>query len=136
MSFHLSDNIALENGALGGVILAVSSASLMYLTGKVTGISGISSGLILKGGEDWQAVYIAGLVTAGILLHHFNPSVFGSPAPISTDQFVLGAFLVGLGTKLSSGCTSGHGLVGLARLSPRSLLSVLTFMGMGALTAS
>eukprot|EP01039_Chlorochromonas_danica_P006852 gene6852-7573_t len=135
-TFHLASDIALGNGALGGSILAIACISLMYLSAKVTGISGISAGLVQEEGEDWNFSYIAGLLLAGFILGNFYPGAFGETLPYSFPVIILGGILVGFGTRLSSGCTSGHGLMGLSRFSPRSLVAVMTFMGFGGLTAS
>lgn len=137
-TFHLASDIALTHGLQGGCILALSCSTFMLFTGKVTGISGISSGLVLADGEDWHFAYITGLLSAGMVLKQVYPAAFGSidASQLSLPVLITAGVLVGFGTKLSSGCTSGHGLMGLSRFSPRSLAAVMTFMGVGAVTAS
>lgn len=136
MEFKLAADIALLNGAAGGAILAASSFGLMYFSGKMTGISGITSGLVAESGEDWQLSYVAGLMGSGYVLSLVYPEAFGTATSYSFPAIVASGVLVGFGTRLSNGCTSGHGLMGLSRFSPRSLVAVLTFMTCGAITAS
>ena len=132
---HLVDNIDIQNGLLGGVILGVSSSMFMLLTGKVTGLSGIAEGVVSIKGENWNVSYIAGLCSAGAVLAIYKPEAFGSASSLSTATLLAAGLITGFGTRLSGGCTSGHGLCGLSRRSPRSLAAVLTFMTTGAITA-
>jgi uncharacterized membrane protein YedE/YeeE len=123
----------------GGVLLGLASAAFILLNGRILGISGILGGLLvpLKGDVGWRIAFLLGMACA--------PAVFGLLFPadmlvaprIDADAAVLVAagLLVGVGTSYASGCTSGHGVCGLSRLSPRSLASVLTFMLTGALAA-
>lgn len=130
---------------LGGALIGLSSSSLMLLAGRITGISGIV-GSFLNGADGrlhegrWRLAYLVGLSAGGLAL-----GVLGSPAVFGTDAtarsasplaLLLGGLLVGAGTRLGSGCTSGHGVCGLPRLSPRSLAAVGTFMAAGGATAT
>ena len=121
---------------LGGMILGIAAALYALLHGRILGISGIVSGLIhpKAGDRSWRIVLILGLLTAPLLAALF----FGlrPVVEVEADWFavVLAGLLVGFGSQYGSGCTSGHGICGLSRLSPRSLIATLSFMGAGFLT--
>lgn len=132
---HLVQNIDFKNGLLGGVMLGLSASAFMFLTGKITGLSGIAEGVVSIKGESWNYSYIAGLGTAGAIISFVKPEAFGSESSLSSATLLAAGLITGFGTRLAGGCTSGHGLCGLPRLSPRSLVAVLTFMGTGAITA-
>jgi hypothetical protein len=138
LAMHLSANTALEKGIVGGLLVGTSSALFMYLNGRITGLSGISKGMVRIDGEDWQYTYNLGLFASGFLAKQLFPHLItvGTKAPQSLPVIITAGLLVGYGTRLGSGCTSGHGLCGLSRYSPRSLVAVLTFMASGAITAS
>ena len=119
---------------LGGVLIGLSAVMVMGLFGRVAGIAGISRGALgmVGGGPgdlSWRVAFVAGLVAAPLLV----PAVTGEAIAQTVSGDLLGmalaGLLVGTGTALGSGCTSGHGVCGLARLSTRSLVAVLTFMG-------
>ncbi len=121
---------------LGGMILGSAAALYVFLHGRILGISGIVSGLIhpQQGDRSWRIVLILGLLTAPL-----SAALFFGIRPIvqvDADWFavVLAGLLVGFGSQYGSGCTSGHGICGLSRLSPRSLVATLSFMGAGFLT--
>jgi len=118
----------------GGILIGGASLGLLALSGRVAGISGIVGGLLppQRGDLDWRLAYLAGLLGGGLLLH----ATVGLPSAIPGSRTVLivGGLLVGFGTRLGNGCTSGHGVCGLGRASPRSLAAVLTFMSVGFLT--
>ena len=121
---------------LGGMILGSAAALYVFLHGRILGISGIVSGLIhpQQGDRSWRIVLILGLLTAPLLAALF----FGIRPIVQVDAdwiaLVLAGLLVGFGSQYGSGCTSGHGICGLSRLSPRSLVATLSFMGAGFLT--
>ncbi|MBK6515172.1 MAG: YeeE/YedE family protein [Polyangiaceae bacterium] len=121
---------------LGGAI--VGAASVLYLAthGRVAGISGIVSG-VLERTPDWRPrlAFVGGLVAAGLLLARAVPSFFGA-SPVSLGLIVAAGLLVGFGTKLGNGCTSGHGVCGMSRRSPRSFAATLTFIATGAVTVA
>ena len=107
--------------------------------GRIAGISGIFGGLLgrLSPSElDWRLSFVFGLRAGGLLLGLFLPSGFAVTVPRSPLAIVAAGVIVGFGTRLGSGCTSGHGVCGISRLSPRSVVATLTFMGTGALTAA
>lgn len=123
---------------LGGVLIGLAATILLAWNGRIAGISGILGGVLLpKSGEvSWRAVFLAGLVAGGFLLRVIYPSAFPAEASGSLPVIAAAGLLVGFGTRLGSGCTSGHGVCGLSRLSARSLVATLTFMATGALTVS
>lgn len=119
----------------GGIILGVAAALFVLLNGRVLGISGILGGLLKPraGDAGWRIAFVAGLVAAPVLWRLF------APLPVvrvdaSLPVLVIAGLLVGWGTRYGSGCTSGHGVCGLARLSPRSLAATLAFMAAGFAT--
>ena len=122
--------------ALGGVLIGLASALLLLFNGRIAGVSGIAGGLFsLPGGERaWRASFIGGLVAGGLLLQAFLPSSMGAPVVTGSGVAIVAGLFVGFGTQLGSGCTSGHGVCGLARGSKRSLTATVTFMATGALT--
>lgn len=118
---------------LGGALIGLSASLLLLSHGKVAGISGIVGGLISRGTTDmaYRAWFLAGLLASGLGLGLLLPSAF--EAPSAPTWSIAGAgLLVGYGTRLGNGCTSGHGVCGLSRFSPRSLAATLTFMATGA----
>jgi len=135
VEFIASDAI---NGLLGGLMIGCAAAMLLLANGKIAGISGIAAILIGSGdrsGAGEKFAFLIGLVVAPLLFI----SAFGRlDLGISTNPLLLGlaGILVGLGTRLGNGCTSGHGVCGLSRFSTRSLASVITFMGVAMLVAS
>jgi uncharacterized protein len=123
-------------GAAGGALIGAASAVLLVTHGRIAGISGIVGGAIQRGTADraWRLAFLAGLVAAGTIAAIAAPAAIGAPvrSPIAV---VIAGVLVGFGTRLGSGCTSGHGVCGLSRWSRRSAIAVATFMLTGALTA-
>ena len=121
---------------LGGMILGVAAALYVILHGRILGISGIVSGLLRPKESDtaWRLSLVLGLITAPFLAALF----FGIFPIIEIDSswttIMIAGLLVGFGAQYGSGCTSGHGICGLSRLSPRSLVATATFMGAGFLT--
>jgi len=119
------------SAAIGGALIGVSAVLLMLSSGRIAGISGIVGGLLPpKPADDWRLrlAFIAGLLLAPLILKAlagFNG--IGSPA-IGLAILIPAGFLVGVGTALGNGCTSGHGICGLARFSPRSVAATVTFM--------
>lgn len=121
---------------LGGALIGAAAVVLFAGVGRIAGISGITYGLASRGDRDWRVVFLLGLAGGALLASHaFGyglPALPGDPPWL----LILGGVLVGFGTRIGSGCTSGHGVCGLARLSPRSLVSVLVFMAVGIVTAT
>lgn len=115
---------------IGGALIGFASVLLMMLTGRIAGISGILTGCfaIIGGDKVWRVAFIGGLISAPIA-----SSLVGHPLPMpqmpmSWTTIVLAGFLVGVGARIGGGCTSGHGVCGIARLSLRSVVATVTFM--------
>ena len=123
---------------VGGVLLGGAAALLMATRGRVAGISGIVSGLF--GGEAderrWQWCFVAGLWLGGLVLVLVHPTAFAEPRGTGWVRLVVAGVLVGYGTQLGSGCTSGHGVCGVARGAPRSLVATAVFVAVGMLTVA
>jgi uncharacterized protein len=119
----------------GGVMIGLAASLLALGAGRVAGISGILGGLITPGreGRAWRLQFLAGLWVGALLLLAVQPAVFGS-AGRSLPVLALAGLLVGFGARLGGGCTSGHGVCGLSRLSGRSVVATLVFMGTAAIT--
>jgi uncharacterized membrane protein YedE/YeeE len=122
----------------GGVLLGVSAAMFILLNGRVLGISGIVGGLLQpkKGDAGWRIAFLLGLAMSPLLFRMLmSPDMVQAPRiDAGYLSVVVAGLLVGLGTRYGSGCTSGHGVCGLSRMSPRSLLATSTFMAFGFLT--
>jgi uncharacterized membrane protein YedE/YeeE len=119
----------------GGIILGLASAIFILVNGRILGISGILGGLMPPklGDTFWRISFLLGLLVAPTLFHAVVPAQYiTAPRIDATDMMVvIAGLLVGIGTRYASGCTSGHGVCGLSRLSPRSLVATLSFMGAG-----
>ena len=122
-------------GFVGGLMIGLAVVLLLVLNGRLAGISGILGGLLGPDGADrrWRAAFVAGLVlgASGYVLATGKPSV---SVQASLPVLVVAGLLVGFGTRLGSGCTSGHGLCGLARLSRRSVAATAVFFGVAIVT--
>ena len=122
----------------GGVLLGVASAMFILLNGRILGISGILGGLLPPklGDNVWRIAFLLGMFSAPLVFTALAPAGFASAPRIdATELTVIAAgLLVGIGTRYASGCTSGHGVCGLSRTSPRSLVATLSFMGAGFIT--
>jgi uncharacterized membrane protein YedE/YeeE len=123
----------------GGVLIGLAAAGMIVVLGRVTGISGIVGALLQRGSWrnagvwSWRLAFVLGLLAAPLAWQWFAPLPV-MEMPRSPPLIVLAGLLVGFGTRLGSGCTSGHGVCGLSRLSLRSMAATLTFMATGALT--
>ena len=121
----------------GGVLLGLASAAFILLNGRVLGISGILGGLLVprRGDIGWRASFLIGLLLAPAMLALLAPGLIRAPRiDAGTVTLIAAGLLVGIGTRYGSGCTSGHGVCGLSRLSPRSLAATLAFMAAGFAT--
>lgn len=115
---------------MGGALIGVSAALLLLMNGRIAGISGIAGDLLAAPGRDtaWRVLFLLGLL-AGPALYRVGAGDWPAvQIDASWPALIVGGLLVGFGTRLGSGCTSGHGVCGLARLSPRSIAAVATFM--------
>ena len=119
----------------GGLLIGIAASLLLYLLGRIAGISGILWGAV-SGQPDnaWRWLFVLGLLAGPLLYHQAANVPFPSASQAPGWLTVVAGLLVGLGVKLGSGCTSGHGVCGLGRLSLRSLAATLTFMATGMAT--
>jgi uncharacterized membrane protein YedE/YeeE len=119
----------------GGVLIGLAAAGFVLLNGRIAGISGILGGLLAAPGSDrtWRIAFLAGMLITPLIAW----ALFGMPAiEINTGLpiIIVAGLLVGIGTRYGSGCTSGHGVCGLSRLSPRSMVATIAFMAAGFIT--
>lgn len=123
------------NALLGGVIIGGAVSLMLLLNGRVTGISGIINGVLspVKGDTGWRVLFVLGLVLGGFAVRAINPEVFSGQLDTGLASTVVAGLLVGFGTVMGSGCTSGHGVCGISRLSPRSLVATMAFIAAGML---
>jgi uncharacterized protein len=114
----------------GGVLIGLAATLLLWLNGRVAGVSGILNGVIFPkvGDIAWRSAFLIGLILAGGLYMAFAPGALLPRTDYSRAALILAGVLVGFGTRMGNGCTSGHGVCGLGRLSLRSFAAVLTFM--------
>jgi len=128
---------AITTALLGGLLIGLGAVAMMLLSGRIAGMSGIVSGLLTPkpGDLGWRVSFVLGLLAGGALLFALAPERFTFGVTRSLPAVVVAGLLVGFGARLGSGCTSGHGVCGLARLGPRSLVATATFMATGALAA-
>lgn len=120
---------------IGGILIGLSAALLLLFNGRVAGISGILFSCHRAFlGEGWRGFFVAGLLLGGLVIKFFAPEFFNFDLNFSYTRAIVAGLLVGIGTKVGSGCTSGHGVCGLARLSKRSFVATVTFMITGVLT--
>ena len=120
---------------IGGVFIGLASSLLLLFNGRIFGISGIVGGLLnpKQGDNLWRVLAIVGLLLGGLSAHFF----LGTPLKVETEPtplLLLAGLAVGFGTRIGSGCTSGHGVCGISRFSQRSILATVTFMATGILT--
>jgi uncharacterized membrane protein YedE/YeeE len=123
---------------VGGALIGLAAALTMVLTGRIAGISGILGGLLTGSANDrsWRVALLAGLIAAPLI-----SGAFGRPLPLpdmpgNWAAVIAAGLLVGFGTRMAGGCTSGHGVCGMARLSPRSIAATLIFMGVAAVVVA
>lgn len=121
---------------LGGLLIGLAASGLLIFNGRIAGISGIVGGLLTTqpGDVGWRLSMVGGLLVGGLLLLLFMPSAFPTSSARSLPLLLAGGLLVGFGTRLGSGCTSGHGVCGMGRFSVRSIAATLTFILTGAVT--
>lgn len=122
---------------LGGALIGLAASLLLLGDGRIAGISGIVGGLLtpVAGETAWRALFVTGLLVGGLGLHLVDPALVRMDLDRSAAALVLSGLLVGFGTRLGNGCTSGHGVCGISRGSRRSLVATVTFMATGMATA-
>lgn len=120
---------------IGGLLIGTASVALLLLLGRIAGISGIVWGAVSAQPDNlWRWLFIVGLVVGPFAYHTATATPYPEASPLQWWHAVIGGLLVGFGVKLGSGCTSGHGVCGLGRLSLRSLVATITFMATGFAT--
>ena len=119
----------------GGILIGTAAALLVLLSGRIAGISGILGGVIApqRGDVAWRVAFVAGLIVAP-LVWNLIASPIAPRIEAGLGTLIVAGFLVGIGTRYGAGCTSGHGVCGLSRLSMRSLVATMTFMAAGFAT--
>ena len=130
------ENFTPDSALIGGALIGAAAAMLLWFNGRIAGISGIFNGLLSpqRGETAWRALFVLGLIAGAALYVWFNPTAYTPRTGFSPALLVIGGFLVGFGTRMSGGCTSGHGVCGLGRLSPRSMVATVVFVLSGMAT--
>lgn len=120
---------------LGGILIGISASLMLMITGRITGISGILGSIIRPDENDkiWRFLFIAGLLAGGVIMSIWKTLATYQTIATMTD-FILAGLFVGIGTSLGSGCTSGHGVCGISRLSIRSIIATICFMIFGIMS--
>lgn len=123
-------NFSPISAAIGGALIGLSAVLLMLFNGRIAGVTGIMDGIFnpRADGRLWRAAFVVGLVAAPLAAAFLGYPVAMPPMLGSTIVIAVAGLLVGFGTRLSNGCTSGHGICGIARLSPRSIMATMVFM--------
>ena len=126
------------SAAIGGALIGLAAALLMLTTGRLAGISGIFGALLAGPASErsWRLAFIAGLIAAPLITGAFGRPLPLPDMPASWAVVIAGGLLVGFGTRMAGGCTSGHGVCGMARISPRSIAATLIFMGVAVVVVA
>jgi uncharacterized membrane protein YedE/YeeE len=126
------------HAVVGGALIALSLAIMLVTTGRIAGLSGVFAGFVAgtRGDGAWRAWFIAGMLLVGVAFAVVEPSTFDAGARIPLWGVAIAGVLVGVGTRMSNGCTSGHGLCGMSRVSKRSIIATMTFFAVGVATAT
>jgi uncharacterized membrane protein YedE/YeeE len=120
----------------GGVLLGISATLLLLMNGKIAGISGILTGILTPKNKDfsWRILFFVGMIIGGVVSVNRLGAEIPTEFAAGTEMLALSGLLVGFGTRLGSGCTSGHGICGIGRLSKRSIIATVVFMSFAACT--
>jgi uncharacterized membrane protein YedE/YeeE len=122
-------------GLGGGILIGISATILLAFNGKIAGISGILNGaLTFKSREIWRWYFLVGMLIGGFGYEYVGGFPATPKSNLDWGAMIIGGFLVGIGTRIGNGCTSGHGVCGLGRLSLRSLVAVITFLSTAMIT--
>jgi uncharacterized membrane protein YedE/YeeE len=132
----MMENFTPVSGLIGGLLIGLATALMMLFNGRIAGISGIVGGLLARNGSEvgWRAVFVVGLLLGAFAYMLATGGALPVRVEASLLVMVVAGLLVGFGTRLGSGCTSGHGVSGIARFSKRSIVATLVFMGAGIVT--
>jgi uncharacterized protein len=130
------ENFTPVSGLIGGLLIGLATALMMLFNGQIAGISGIVGGLLARKASEvgWRAVFVVGLLLGAFAYTLATGGEMPVSIQVSLPVIVVAGLLVGFGTRLGSGCTSGHGLCGLARFSRRSVVATAVFFGVAILT--
>jgi uncharacterized membrane protein YedE/YeeE len=122
----------------GGVLIGIAASMILLFNGKIAGVSGIFGGMLFQQGKEraWRLSFIAGLIAGGVLLYVINAELFENSSGRGLLAVTIAGLLVGIGTRVAGGCTSGHGVCGIGRLSGRSLVATVTFVIAGLVTVA
>ena len=117
----------------GGILIGISASMMLLFSGRIAGVSGIFGGMLFQQGKEraWRLSFITGLIGGGILLYAINAEFFENSSGRGLLAVNIAGFLVGIGTRIGGGCTSGHGVCGIGRLSVRSIVATVTFVFAG-----
>jgi uncharacterized membrane protein YedE/YeeE len=130
------ENFTPISALVGGALIGLGAAVLLLCNGRIAGISGIAGDLLRSpgNGRGWRVAFVAGLIAGPLIYQVFAGHLLSVTIEGAVPLLIVGGLLVGFGTNLGSGCTSGHGVCGIARLSPRSIVATVVFMAAGGLT--
>lgn len=130
------ENFTPVSALAGGLLIGTAATLLLWLNGRIAGVSGIAWNLIARPHEDagWRLAFLVGLVLGAVLYRGLGGDGLAVVIEASWPVLILGGLLVGFGTQLGGGCTSGHGVCGIARLAPRSIVATITFMASAIVT--
>ncbi|HFD3974612.1 TPA: YeeE/YedE family protein [Vibrio parahaemolyticus] len=129
-------NVIPWESLFGGILLGISATILLLVNGKIAGISGIMNGIMSpkKGDYSWRLLFAVGMIAGGLISVLMLGIAVPSTANLSLGMVIAAGLLVGIGTRLGNGCTSGHGICGMGRLSKRSIVATCVFMAIAGLT--
>ncbi|MBE4241443.1 YeeE/YedE family protein [Vibrio parahaemolyticus] len=129
-------NVIPWESLFGGILLGISATILLLVNGKIAGISGIMNGIMSpkKGDYSWRLLFAVGMIAGGLISVLMLGVAVPSTANRSLGMVIAAGLLVGIGTRLGNGCTSGHGICGMGRLSKRSIVATCVFMAVAGLT--
>ncbi|MDW1998937.1 YeeE/YedE family protein [Vibrio sp. 299] len=129
-------NVITWESLFGGILLGISATILLLVNGKIAGISGIMNGIMSpkKGDYSWRLLFAVGMIAGGLISVLMLGVAVPSTANLSLGMVIAAGLLVGIGTRLGNGCTSGHGICGMGRLSKRSIVATCVFMAVAGLT--
>jgi uncharacterized protein len=132
----LLDNFTPVSAFSGGLLIGLASVLLLLFNGRIAGISGIMSGLLSPSRSElfWRLAFIIGIILGAFLFFQVKPDFYHPRVNFPVWMLALAGFLVGFGTRMGNGCTSGHAVCGIARLSLRSIVATITFMATGFIT--
>lgn len=123
--------------SLGGALIGLAAIALLYFNGRIAGMSGIVAGVLRPTADDalWRLVFVAGLLAGALLIRWLHPEAMAVRIDVTLVPVLVAGVLVGLGTRVGNGCTSGHGVCGVGRLAPRGMVASLVFFVTAVVTS-